>query len=72
MAAESLAAVTGRHGALHIPSTADDISYRRFVAWWKMLVRESTTAKRAPPPREESVDLLIIGVLALLFVLAVW
>lgn len=71
MAADILAAATGRHDALPAP-VSDAEHYSRFREWWKTLVRESTTAKRAPPPAEDEIDFLVYGLLTVLFVLAVW
>ncbi len=57
-------ATTGRHDVVHMAPSDDQ--FDRFVTWWRSVSR----TKRAPPPLEDDIDLLVYALLTVLFVLA--
>lgn len=58
-------ATTGRHQVIHAVPPGED-QFTRFIAWW----REVSRTRRAPPPLEDDIDLLVYALLVVLFVLA--
>lgn len=62
-------AVTGSHTALPVEHVGGD--HRHIRALWKAVIAVLTTAKRAPPPAEDDIDLLVYAVMALTFVVLV-
>lgn len=54
---------TGRHEVVQDEGVDQ---FHRFVEWW----RRARRTRRAPPPIEDDVDLLVYALLTLLFVVA--